>query len=79
MELRLVQTNLNHCRDAQDLFWEFAKREDISMALVSEPYDVGRPGWRCDSSGRAAIRVLRVGRGDPRRVHGNYRRRSARL
>lgn len=59
MELRLVQTNLNHCRNAQDLFWEFVGTQGISVALVSEKYEVGRSGWRCDSSGRAAIGVLR--------------------
>lgn len=61
MECRYVQTNLNHCRDAQDLFWEFARSEDIGVALVSEPYGVGAAGWHLDSTGLAALGVL--GRG----------------
>jgi len=61
MDLRLVQTNLNQCRDVQDLFWEFVDTKGISVALVSEPYDVGCSGWRCDSSGRASIGILRDG------------------
>lgn len=61
MECRYVQTNLNHCREAQDLFWEFVRAEDIGVALVSEPYGVGSTGWHLDSSGLAALGVL--GRG----------------
>jgi hypothetical protein len=61
MEQRYVQTNLNHCREAQDLFWEFVRAENIGVALVSEPYGVGSAGWHLDSSGLAALGVL--GRG----------------
>ena len=61
MEQRYVQTNLNHCREAQDLFWEFTRAENIGVALVSEPYGVGAAGWHLDSSGLAALGVL--GRG----------------
>lgn len=61
MEQRYVQTNLNHCREAQDLFWEFVRAENIGVALVSEPYGVGSAGWHLDSTGLAALGVL--GRG----------------
>lgn len=61
MELRYVQTILNHCWAAQDLLWEFIRAEDITVTLVSEPYDVGTAGWHRDSSGRAAVGVFRCG------------------
>jgi len=61
MELKFVQINLSHCRATQDMFWQFVREEDISVALVSEYYDVSRPGWWCDLSGRAAIGVLQPG------------------
>jgi len=61
MEQRYVQTNLNHCREAQDLFWEFVRAENVGVALVSEPYGVGSAGWHLDSTGLAALGVL--GRG----------------
>ncbi|XP_060881175.1 uncharacterized protein LOC132952769 [Metopolophium dirhodum] len=60
-ELRYVQTNLNHCRAAQDLLDEFARPEDIAVALVSEPQGGGRADWHYDSSGRAAVAVFRSG------------------
>ena len=50
MEQRYVQTNLNHCREAQDLFWEFVRAEKVGVALVSEPYGVGSAGWHLDLS-----------------------------
>jgi len=31
------------------MFWQFVREENISVALVSEYYDVNPPGWRCDS------------------------------
>lgn len=55
MKLRYVQTNLNHCRAAQDLLWEFIRVEDITVVLVSEPYDVETTGWHRNSSGQAVI------------------------
>jgi len=60
-ELRYVQTNLNHCRAAQDLLGEFVRAEDIAVALVSEPQGGGRAGWHYDSTGRAAVAVFRPG------------------
>ncbi|XP_015368071.1 PREDICTED: uncharacterized protein LOC107164676 [Diuraphis noxia] len=61
MELRFVQTNLNHCRAAQDLLGEFVRTEDIAVALVSEPQGGGRAGWHYDTTGRAAVSVFRPG------------------
>ncbi|KAL4082299.1 hypothetical protein QTP88_030085 [Uroleucon formosanum] len=60
-EVRFVQTNLNHCRAAQDLLGEFVRAEDIAVALVSEPQGGGRAGWHYDSTGRAAVAVFRPG------------------
>lgn len=61
MELRYVQTNLNHCRAAQDLLAEFIRAEDIAVALVSEPHGGSLAGWHYDSTGRAAVGVFRSG------------------
>ncbi|KAJ8136658.1 hypothetical protein OY671_010129, partial [Metschnikowia pulcherrima] len=56
-----VQTNSNHCRAAQDSLWEFVRAEDIAVASVMEPDEFGCTGWHFDSSGRAAVGVLRRG------------------
>lgn len=61
MELRYVQTNLIHCRAAQDLLAEFIRVEDIAVALVSEPHGGGLAGWHYDSTGRAAVGAFRSG------------------
>jgi len=58
MELKFVQTILNHCRNAQDILQEFTRAEGISVALVSDPYNVNLHGRRYNSSGGAAIGIL---------------------
>lgn len=35
-----MQTNLNHCQNAQNVVCEFMRKEDIAVTLVEEPYDV---------------------------------------
>jgi len=61
MELKFVQTNLKHHRNAQVVLQEFIRAKMITVALVSDPYNVGLNGWRYDSSGGAAIGILRPG------------------
>lgn len=61
MELKVVQTNFNHCRNAQDILQKFTRAEGISVALVTDPYDVSLRGWRYDTSGGAAIGILHPG------------------
>lgn len=43
------------------MFGRFVRVEDIAVAIVSEPYNVGGTGWCLDSTGGAAIGVLHRG------------------
>lgn len=55
-----MQSNLNHCRDAQELLWQFAEEEEIDIAVISEPYiKAGSVTWIMDKSGLAAIGLFR--------------------
>ncbi|CAB3254559.1 unnamed protein product [Arctia plantaginis] len=52
----LVQTNLNHCAAAQDLFLQTMAQWSIGVAVVAEPYSVPpRPNWMGDWDGSVAV------------------------
>jgi hypothetical protein len=59
--MRFLQTNLNHCRGAQDLVRQAASEMHIDVCIISDPY-VGlikeAAGWFLDRSGKAAIGVM---------------------
>ncbi|XP_013161507.1 PREDICTED: uncharacterized protein LOC106113327, partial [Papilio xuthus] len=56
MALRLLQTNLNHCARAQDLFIQSLAQWSIDLAVVSEPYLVpDRSNWVGDLEHLVAI------------------------
>lgn len=61
MDLRLVQINLNHYKRALDMLEVFTREEGISVAFVSDPYSTCHNAWCYDSSGVAAIAILRNG------------------
>ncbi|XP_029154835.1 uncharacterized protein LOC114927928 [Nylanderia fulva] len=54
---RLLQTNLNHCARAQDLFVQTLAEWNIGLAVAAEPYYVhpNRSGWLGDEDGQVAI------------------------
>lgn len=59
--IKFVQKNLNYRKDAEELLSVFIREEEISIALVSEPYSTGLKDWFYDLSGEAAIGIFRPG------------------
>ena len=59
--VRVVQANLNHCRDAWDLLQQFVREDCVSIALLSDPYTTRSPGWYPDVAGLALVGVLSPG------------------
>ncbi|CAH2104386.1 unnamed protein product [Euphydryas editha] len=61
-----LQTNLNHCAQAQDLFMQALVQWRIDVAVAAEPYYVppSHPCWAADLDGSVAI-VGRSGGGSP--------------
>ena len=59
--IKVVQANLNHCRDAWDLLQQFVVEERVSVALLSDPYATRSPGWYADAAGLASVGVLSPG------------------
>jgi len=59
--MRFLQTNLNHCRAAQDLLCQAMVEKKTDVAIISEPYArsiLGNTRWSLDRSGRAALGVI---------------------
>lgn len=53
---KVLQLNLNHCSDAQDLLSQLIREENIDVSLVSEQYrDLDGPNWVKDATGKAAV------------------------
>lgn len=57
MTLRLIQINLNHACQAQNLFWHTLAERGGGVGIISEPYRVpeGNPNWSADDVKSAAI------------------------
>lgn len=55
--IRVLQANLNHARQAQDLFIHTLAERDCGLGIMAEPYQVpsGHPCWAVDSTGLVAI------------------------
>lgn len=46
MDLRLLQANLNHCAETQDLLTQTLVQWGVSVTVTAEPYYVhDRPNW----------------------------------
>lgn len=59
--IRFLQSNLNHCRGAQDLLSQAVVERRVDVAIISEPHSgtiTGSPSWLLDSTGRAALGVI---------------------
>lgn len=54
---KIVQTNLNHARHAQELFYQCMDERDVGLAVIAEPYTVpkGNPLWAGAVDGSVAI------------------------
>lgn len=61
MEVRFVQLNLNNLASAYDLLKEFVQDKQISVAVISKPYNTSLHGWCYDSLVGAAIGVYQPG------------------
>lgn len=56
MLLRLLQTNSNHAREAQDTLVQTLREQKIAAAIVAEPYFIpNHPCWIGDTSNTVAI------------------------
>lgn len=59
--MRFLQSNLNHCRAAQDILCQALVEKRTDIAIISEPYAKSISGnvrWILDRSGRAALGVM---------------------
>ncbi|XP_011858169.1 PREDICTED: uncharacterized protein LOC105555737 [Vollenhovia emeryi] len=60
--LRALQANLNHARQAQDLFLHTLAERGCGVGIVAEPYNVpNSPNWAVSADGSAAITWRRTG------------------
>lgn len=65
---RVIQINLNHARQAQDLLMQHVAEWGAEIAIIAEPHRVpNSPGWVVDQTGRAAIHATTA------RTGGNLR------
>lgn len=57
MCIRLLQANLNHARQAQDLFPHVLAEHDFGLGIAAEPYMIPQnyPCWMGDLTGTVAI------------------------
>lgn len=57
MSLKLLQANLNHSREVQNLFVHNLTESDFAIGIAAEPYRVppGSPSWAGNRSGSVAI------------------------
>lgn len=71
--MRILQINLNHVRQAQDLMFQTVAEKDVGLAVVAEPYSVPNgDGWvssaddpitRLAAGDTTPFRELKKGRG----------------
>lgn len=54
--ISFVQTNQNHCREAQDMLLQFVAEQGVEVALVSDPYAIPQDSssWIASSGSRRA-------------------------
>lgn len=57
--IKFVQKNLNYRKDAEELLSVFIRAEEISIALINEPYSTDLKDLFYDRSGEAAIGIFR--------------------
>lgn len=43
--LKILQANINHCADAQDLLVQETMAEKIGIAIIAEPYRIANSPW----------------------------------
>lgn len=56
--IRIIQTNLNHCKAAQDLLAQTEIEKSIGISIIAEPYNVpDGNSWMSSLDGRAAIHI----------------------
>lgn len=54
--VRIIQINLNHCKEAQDLLMHTADRRKCDVMIISELYRTEKKGnWLVSRDGKAAI------------------------
>lgn len=56
-----MQANLNRCKRTHDMLEVFTRQEEISVALVNDPYVTSHNRWLYDSSSGTAIVINRIG------------------
>lgn len=53
---KVLQCNLNHCRNAQHLLMQSIAENGVGLAIVAEPYAVpDHPRWFGDNLGSVAV------------------------
>lgn len=53
---KIIQVNINHCAQAQDLLCQEMAENNIGVAIVAEPYRIpDATNWLADAEGHAAI------------------------
>lgn len=59
MMIRFIQANLNHCRVAQDLLYQYMVKEKVDIAVLSDPHRIdSTASWYADcGQQRAAIYI----------------------
>lgn len=57
MDYKLLQTNINHAREAQDLLLHTLAERGCTLGIIAEPYRVPEkhPSWASDKTGSVAI------------------------
>lgn len=56
--IRFLQTNLNHCKAAQDLLTQTEIEKSICISIIAEPYTIPNDNtWMSSTDSRAAIHV----------------------
>lgn len=59
MECKIIQVNINHASQAQDLLVQHMREWKVDTAVVAEPYRVPKhPEWFGDRTGKAAIYAI---------------------
>lgn len=71
---KVLQLNLNHCSEAQDLLHQLVREEKVDVVVVSEEYrDLDDANWARDATGKAAVWVcgnLHLARRPATATHG---------
>jgi len=59
--VKVIQLNLNHCREAQDLLAQTVIEQQAEVAILSDPYKDRHEGvWQHSSDGREGNMELRA-------------------